>query len=145
VAVKPALISTGEKSGIFTGEKSADEQNQQVTEGDISTGEKKKGRGRPKKSNSEKPYHPEYYEWRSDSGGWKYIRRFPQTDGKLGYEYVGFLNPQRWEFFKRFDDEQFIKAVTRLFERRKQARSVRSGGLRLAGGQDYRRSGKAGG
>jgi len=125
--------STGENSIISTGEKSSDSQNQQLTTAGKSTGEKKQGRGRPKKQNSEKPFSPQYYEWRGDSGGWKLIYRPPLKNGKLGYEYVGFLNPQRWAFFRRFDDEQFIKAVTRLFEKRKQSRSVRGGGLRLVG------------
>lgn len=125
--------STGGNPIFFTGEKSSDQQNQQLAPAENSTGEKKKGRGRPKKQNSEKPFSPQYYEWRGDSGGWKLIHRPPLKNGKLGYEYVGFLNPKRWEFFRRYDDERFIKAVTRLFEKRKQGRSVRSGGLRLVG------------
>jgi hypothetical protein len=109
-----AGIVTGENSpaGIITGEKS------------------KRKRGRPRKADDAKPYAPEHYEWRGDSGGWKLIHRPPRGNNRRGYGYVGFLNHKRWEFLRRFDDEKFIKFVTRFFEQRKragQSRSLRAG------------------
>jgi len=111
---KDAEIATGGNSpaGIITGEKS------------------KKKRGRPRKQDDAKPYAPEHYEWRGDSGGWKLIHRPPRGNNRRGYGYVGFLNHKRWEYFRRFDDEKFIKFVTRFFEQRKragQSRSLRAG------------------
>jgi len=91
-------------------------------ENENTTGGKAK-RGRPKGvSTGGKPFQPPYYEWRGDSGGWKLVHRPMLESGKLGYEYVGFLNPKRWEYFKRFNDEQFITKVTEIFERKKQER-----------------------
>lgn len=109
-----AGIATGENSptGIITGENS------------------KRKRGRPRKVDDAKPYAPEHYEWRGDSGGWKLIHRPPRGNNRRGYGYVGFLNHKRWEYFRRFDDEKFIKFVTRFFEQRKragQSRSLRAG------------------
>lgn len=142
-SVNPVVPFSGKKSPkrIFTGEDSSSPK-PQIIQGDgistggnsgISTGEKK-GRGRPRGNSNEKPYAPPYYEWRGDSGGWKLIYRPPGKKGKRGYEYVGFLTPKRLAFFRRYNDEQFIKKITELFEGRKTARSVRNRGLRLVGG-----------
>ena len=94
-----------------------------VNKASFSTGGRK--RGRPSgNSASGKPFAPAYYEWRADSGGWKLVYRPKLPSGKLGYEYVGFLNPSRWNTLKEFDDERFIKAVTAYFEWKKQRREA---------------------
>lgn len=142
-SINPVIAFSGKKlpAGIFTGDNSGTPKPQIIQEVGISTGGNsnistggKKGRGRPRGNSNEKPYAPPYYEWRGDSGGWKLIYRPPGKNGKRGYEYVGFLTPKRLAFFRRYNDEQFIKKITELFEGRKTARSVRNRGLRLVGG-----------
>jgi hypothetical protein len=105
-------LTTGENSpqGIFTGGNSA------------------KRRGRPRGRDQAKPFAPEYYEWREDSGGWKLVHRPPKGKNRRGYAYIGFLNQKRWEYFRRFDDAKFIKFVTQYFEQRRgQGGSFRAG------------------